>query len=226
MNKSGYQSFDKILKNGMRALDATGFESIAKATGALILDTRSDKDFFKAFIPQSVNIGLGGDFAPWVGALLVDVKQAILLVTEPGREEEAITRLSRVGFDNVQGHLLGGFDTWAVAGKEIDTINRITPAEFAARVKTGKHNIVDIRKESEYEAGHVIGAVNKPLAYFNDWFADLNSYDHFYLHCAGGYRSMIAASILQARGYRNFSEIEGGFNAVAKTNVPRAEKNA
>jgi len=223
MNKKGYDSFDEVLTQGMKPLTAEEFETAAEATGALILDTRSDKDFAKGFIPQSVNIGLNGDFAPWVGAMIVNVKQPILLVTETGKEEEAVTRLSRVGFDNVLGHLAGGFDTWKVAGKETDKVNRITAEQFSSEVKIGESRIIDVRKESEYSAEHIEEAYSKPLAYINDWVKDINPQEHFYLHCAGGYRSMIAASILQARGYRNFTEVEGGFNAIAQTNVPKTD---
>lgn len=207
----------------MKALSAEEFETIAESTGALILDTRSDKEFAKGFIPQSVNIGLNGDFAPWVGAMIVNVKQPILLVTDNGKEEEAVTRLSRVGFDNVLGHLAGGFETWEKAEKETDTVNRNTPEQFASEVKIGESKIIDVRKESEYAAEHIEEAYSKPLAYINDWVKDINPQEHFYLHCAGGYRSMIAASILQARGYRNFTEVEGGFNAIAQTNVPKTD---
>ncbi|MFS0491339.1 MBL fold metallo-hydrolase [Leadbetterella byssophila] len=223
MNKKGYDSFDEVLTQGMKALSAEEFETIAESTGALILDTRSDKEFAKGFIPQSVNIGLNGDFAPWVGAMIVNVKQPILLVTDNGKEEEAVTRLSRVGFDNVLGHLAGGFETWEKAEKETDTVNRITPEQFASEVKIGESKIIDVRKESEYAAEHIEEAYSKPLAYINDWVKDINPQEHFYLHCAGGYRSMIAASILQARGYRNFTEVEGGFNAIAQTNVPKTD---
>lgn len=223
MNKQGYESFDEVLNNGMKALSPDEFETAAESTGALILDTRSDKEFAKDFVPQSVNIGLGGDFAPWVGALIVDVKQPILLVTDPGAEEEAVTRLSRVGFDNILGHLSGGFDTWKKSGKETDNINRISADQFASEVKIGENKVVDIRKESEYAAEHIEDAYSKPLAYINEWIKDINPQEHFYMHCAGGYRSMMAASILQARGYRNFTEIEGGFNAIAQTNVPKTD---
>lgn len=221
MNKKGYDSFDEVLKQGMKELSVEEFEAAAETSGALILDTRSDKEFAKGFIPQSINIGLGGDFAPWVGAMIVNVKQPILLVTDIGKEEEAVTRLSRVGFDNVMGHLKNGFEAWKNAGKETDTVNRITPEQFASEIKIGEHKIVDVRKESEYAAEHIEEAYSKPLAYINDWVKDINPQEHFYLHCAGGYRSMIAASILQARGYRNFTEVEGGFNAIAKTRVPK-----
>lgn len=220
MNKKGYESFEEVLHHGSRKLSANEFEAEAEETDALVLDTRKDTDFAKEFIPRSINIGLNGDFAPWVGAMVVDVKQPILLVTDEGKEEEAITRLSRVGFDNVRGTLKGGYSTWHTSPKEKDKVNRITAAEFAARVKTGEDEIIDVRKQTEYEAEHVDGAVNRPLAFINEWIKDISPEKHFYLHCAGGYRSMIAASILQARGYRNFTEVAGGFNAIAKTNVP------
>lgn len=223
MNKKGYGSFDEVLNRGMTALSADDFEVAAENTGALILDTRSNADFAKGFIPQSVNIGLNGDFAPWVGAMIVDVKQPILLVTDAGQEEEAVTRLSRVGFDHVLGHLKGGFATWKNSGKETDTVKRITAGEFADRFETGKSVVVDVRKESEYAAEHVEDAYSKPLAYINDWINNVDPQQHFFLHCAGGYRSMIAASILQARGYRNFTEVEGGFAAIAQTKVPKTD---
>jgi len=221
MNKKGYESFDEVLSSGMKALSPGEFEAAAEATNALILDTRDSGNFVKGFIPQSVNIGLNGDFAPWVGALIVDVKHPILLVTEEGREQEAVTRLSRVGFDNILGYLDGGLTAWEAAGKETDTVNRISAEQFAGEVKVGEHKVIDVRKESEYAAEHVEEAYNKPLAYINDWIKDIDPREHFYLHCAGGYRSMMAASILQARGYRNFTEVEGGFNAIANTGVPR-----
>ncbi len=223
MNKGGYENFEKVLHQGLKALNAAEFEVAAEETGALILDTRANGEFWKGFIPQSVNIGLTGDFAPWVGALIADVKQPILLVTDQGREEEAVTRLSRVGFDNVLGHLAGGFETWRESGKEIDTIDRITADQFAKAVVIGESKVLDIRKESEYAAEHIDEAYNRPLSYINDWVKDVQPDEHFYLHCAGGYRSMIAASILQARGYRNFTEVEGGFNAIAKTGVPKTD---
>jgi hydroxyacylglutathione hydrolase len=223
MNKKGYDSFQEVLEHGMNALSVTEFESAADETGALILDTRKNGDFAKAFIPQSINIGIDGDFAPWVGALIANVKQPILLITELGREEETVTRLSRVGFDNLVGHLNGGFESWKNSGKEIDTVNRITAAEFQKQVKIGESKIIDIRKETEYSAEHVAEAYSRPLANINDWIKDINPNEPFFMHCAGGYRSMIAASILQARGFRNFSEIEGGFNAIAKTDVPRTD---
>ncbi len=223
MNKKGYESFDTVLNKGMKALTPDEFETAAENTEALILDTRDSSVFYKGFIPQSINIGLNGDFAPWVGALIVDVKQQILLITEVGKEEESVTRLSRVGFDNVVGHLKGGFAAWLNAGKEADVVDRITAEQFAKEVKIGEDKVVDIRKDTEYAAEHVDEAYNRPLAFINDWVKDINPEEHFYIHCAGGYRSMIAASILQARGYRNFTEVADGFSAISKTAVPKSD---
>ena len=216
MNKKGYTSFDEVLAKGKTALSVDEFETAAEETGALILDTRNAAEFHKGFIPQSINIGLKGDFAPWVGSMIVDVQQPILLVCDDCTEEETITRLSRVGFDNVLGYLKGGFESWKNSGKEIDTVHRISPEEFAEKFYENS-KVIDVRKEGEYAAEHVNDAYSKPLAYINDWVGNINPDEHFFLHCAGGYRSMIAASILQARGYRNFTEVEGGFNGIKKT---------
>lgn len=215
MNKGGYESFDAVKEKGLKPLSAEAFETAAEETDALILDTRSAAEFHKAFVPNAINIGLKGDFAPWVGAMIVDTQQPILLVTEVGTEEEAITRLSRVGFDNVIGYLDGGFETWKNAGKEIDEIKRISPETFA-QLYNKNAKIIDVRKYSEYAAQHIDEAYNKPLDFIADWAGDIDD-EHFFLHCAGGYRSMIAASILNARGVRNFTEIEGGFNGIKKT---------
>ncbi|UTF91468.1 MBL fold metallo-hydrolase [Elizabethkingia anophelis] len=222
MNKKGYESFDQVLEHGLKPLSAEAFEAMADETGALILDTRPAAEFHKGFIPQSVNIGVKGDFAPWVGAMIVDVKQPLLLVTDEGSEEEVITRLSRVGFDNVVGYLKGGLSAWQSAGKETDSVERITPEEFAQRY-TEDSKIIDVRKEGEYAAEHIAEAYSRPLAYINTWIKDIDPKEHFFLHCAGGYRSMIAASILQARGYRNFTEVEGGFGKIKLTEVPTTD---
>ncbi|WP_407498334.1 MBL fold metallo-hydrolase [Elizabethkingia anophelis] len=222
MNKKGYESFDQVLEHGLKPLSAEAFETMADETGALILDTRPAAEFHKGFIPQSVNIGVKGDFAPWVGAMIVDVKQPLLLVTDEGSEEEVITRLSRVGFDNVVGYLRGGLSAWQSAGKETDSVERITPEEFAQRY-TEDAKIIDVRKEGEYAAEHIAEAYSRPLAYINTWIKDIDPKEHFFLHCAGGYRSMIAASILQARGYRNFTEVEGGFGKIKLTEVPTTD---
>ena len=223
MNKKGYESFENVLNSGMHALSPDEFEVAADNMNALILDTRDNTVFYKGFIPQSVNIGLEGDFAPWVGTLIIDVKQPLLLVTDEGKEEETVTRLSRVGFDNILGNLKGGFAAWLAAGKEADVVERIEAKKFAELVTIGEDEIIDVRKESEYAAAHVEDAYNKPLAYINEWIKDINPNKHFFLHCAGGYRSMMAAAILQGRGYRNFTEIAGGFDAIIKTNVPKTD---
>ena len=221
MNKKGYESFETVLSSGMHALTPDEFKVAADNMNALVLDTRDNTVFYKGFIPQSVNIGLGGDFAPWAGALIVDVKQPLLLVTDEGKEEETVTRLSRVGFDNTLGHLKGGFAAWLAAGKQADVVDRMEAKNFAGLVTIGEDKIIDVRKESEYAAAHVEDAYNKPLAYINEWIKDINPRQHFFLHCAGGYRSMMAASILQGRGYRNFTEIAGGFDAIKQTSVPK-----
>ena len=220
LNKGGYESFEKVLKKGNNPISVEDFEIAVEETGALILDTRNAADFHKGFVPNSINIGIKGDFAPWVGAMIVDVQQPIILVSDLGSEEEVITRLSRVGFDNVVGFLEGGFESWKNSGKEIDEIKRISAEQFASEYSQNQ-KVIDVRKESEYEAEHIDEAYSKPLAYINDWVNSIDNSEHFHLHCAGGYRSMIAASILQSRGYRNFTEVEGGFNAIKKfDNVP------
>jgi glyoxylase-like metal-dependent hydrolase (beta-lactamase superfamily II)/rhodanese-related sulfurtransferase len=219
MNKKGCDSFDEVLSKGLQALSPDKFEEMAEHSGALILDVRNNEDFARGFVPQSINIGLKGDFAPWVGALIVDVKQPILLITNESEEEETVTRLSRVGFDNVLGFLKGSFNAWKDSGKETDSVNRISAQQFEQEIKEKEAKIIDVRKESEYHAEHVEEAYNKPLAYINEWISSIDPAEHFYLHCAGGYRSMMAASILQARGYRNFSEVEGGFNTIVQTDV-------
>ncbi len=222
MNKQGYVSFDEVMKRGTSALSPEDFEITANASNALVLDTRIETNFVEGFIPKSIHIGLDGDFAPWVGALIVDVQQPILLVVDAGKEVEAITRLSRVGFDRVLGYLQGGFEAWKLAGKEVDTIHQVSAEQFAKEVVVGVSKVVDVRRESEYEAQHLEGAFSKPLAYINDWSKDIPN-QHFYLYCAGGYRSVIAASILQARGYRNFTEVAGGFNAISLTKLPTSD---
>jgi rhodanese-related sulfurtransferase len=223
MNKTGYSSFDSVLKNGLRLLSISEFETAATEAGALILDTRDASVFAKGYIPGSINIGLNGDFAPWVGALIIEVKQPIILVTDPGKEEETVTRLSRVGFDNLLGYLNGGFAAWKNSSKETDSVNRIPASRFEKEFAENNSKVFDVRKESEYEKEHIKDAVNKPLSEINEWIKNIHSGEHFYIHCAAGYRSMIAASILQARGYRNFTEIEGGYKAISETGVPKSE---
>ncbi len=224
MNKKGYDSIDVVMEKGMQALSPEAFEAAAETTGAVILDTRTAAQFAEGFVPRSVNIGLDGQFAPWVGAMIVDVKQPILLITEEGKEEETLTRLTRVGFDVVIGHLAGGFDAWKAAGKETDTVNRISAETFKNEVNIGETYVLDVRKESEYRAEHVEDAYNKPLDFINEWFMEMgNLEDTFYVHCAGGYRSMIAASILKSKGIHNFKEVAGGFKAIAEAGVSKTD---
>ncbi|MCS7073618.1 MAG: rhodanese-like domain-containing protein, partial [Bacteroidia bacterium] len=221
MNKKGYNSFEEVLAAGKKPLSPVAFEVAVESSGAVVLDTREAAIFAKGFIPRSINIGIKGDFAPWVGAIISDVNQPILIVCDPGQEEEVITRLARVGFDKVLGYLDGGFESWKNAGKEIDTVNRISATQFAHEYRPNSI-VIDVRKESEYQAEHVQDAYNKPLAYINEWTKQVPN-EHFYIHCAGGYRSMIAASILKARGIHHFSEIDGGFKAISQTAIPKTD---
>lgn len=221
MNKMGYEQFENVMFKSNTALSPAELEQAVEA-GALVLDTRNSGDFAKAHIPNSVNIGIKGDFAPWVGAMIVDVKQPLILVVDEGMQEEVITRLSRVGFDNVQGYLAGGMTSWIDAGKEIDKVERIDAATFESRFSKNS-KVIDVRKDSEYAAAHVEESFSRPLDNINEWNNSLSKDEHFFLHCAGGYRSMIAASILQARGFRNFTEIDGGFNEIAKTRIPTSD---
>jgi glyoxylase-like metal-dependent hydrolase (beta-lactamase superfamily II)/rhodanese-related sulfurtransferase len=221
LNKQGYESVDKVVSRGSTPLSAQAFEDVVNELGALILDTRKPKDFAQCFIPNSINIGIDGDFAPWVGTLITDIAQPLVLVADPGREEEIVTRLSRVGYDHTLGYLEGGMQAWIDAGKETDAIVSISAEEFAQRLKTGELRIKDVRKQSEYEAEHVEGAENVPLAYISEHMAEFSKTEPTYIHCAGGYRSMIAASILKSRGYDNVIDIAGGFKAIAETDVPK-----
>lgn len=221
MNKQGYTSFEKVLRAGTRPLTIEAFEAAAEM--ALILDTRDPDTFFRGYIPQSINIGLNGDFAPWVGALIVDVNQPILLVCNHGTQDEAVTRLSRVGFDQVIGFLEGGYESWLKSGKPVDTIERIDAKLFEQNLDIDTDQVIDIRREAEFAAEHITNAYNKPLSYINEWIKDLDPHQHFFMHCAGGYRSMIAASILQARGYRNFTEIAGGYKSIVETEIPKTD---
>ncbi len=223
MNKKGYENVDKVINQGLTELSPKEFETAAESTGALILDTRDNGDFARGFVPNAINIGINGDFAPWVGAMIGDVKHPILLIVEEGMEEETVTRLTRVGFDNVLGYLKGGVKAWEADGRELDQVDRITADQFKSRLKVGESVVYDVRKESEWQAEHVEESYSRPLAEINDWVKDVNPKDHFFIHCAGGYRSMIAASILQSRGYRNFTEIDGGFKSIAEAGVPKTD---
>jgi hydroxyacylglutathione hydrolase len=214
MNKQGYESIDNVIHRGTQALSPAAFEAAANETGALILDTRAPQIFNKSFIPNSINIGIDGGFAPWVGALIPDIKQAILLVCESGREEEVVTRLARVGYDNTIGFLEGGIDNWVADGRETDSIKSITPEEFGNMYRQHNLNILDVRKQSEYLSEHVVEAENAPLDFINDSMLKIDKNKTYHVHCAGGYRSMIFASILKARGYDNLIDVSGGFSAI------------
>ncbi len=221
MNKLGYDSINEVMERGLKALSPEEFEIAANETEAVMLDTRNADIFRNGFVPNSINIGLDGQFAPWVGALIPNVKQEILLITEPGKEEETVMRLARVGYDYVVGYLEGGINAWQAAGKEVDKIKRITADEFEKELSANHNMVVDVRKPGEFEAEHLENAVNIPLDFINEQLASYPKEDHFYMHCAGGYRSMIAASILKMRGYDNFTEIAGGYNAISKTALPK-----
>jgi glyoxylase-like metal-dependent hydrolase (beta-lactamase superfamily II)/rhodanese-related sulfurtransferase len=219
MNIGGYDSIDKVLERGQHALSPNAFEVAANETDALVLDTRDTVKFAKGFVPGSINIGIDGNFAPWVGTLIKDIKQELLLITSPGRETEVITRLARVGYDYTIGFLDGGFDAWAAAGKDIDTITSITPSAFAVLATSPDVHILDIRKKSEYDSEHIIGAENAPLDFINDSMSLIDPDKTYYVHCAGGYRSMIFVSILRARGFHNLIDVQGGFKAIKETNA-------
>ncbi|MCX6316331.1 MAG: rhodanese-like domain-containing protein [Bacteroidetes bacterium] len=219
LNIEGYESIDKVLERGLHAMSPDAFEAAANETGALMLDVREAQVFAGGFVPNSINIGLQGSFAPWVGAMIPDIKQEILLICEPGTEEEVVTRLSRVGYDYVIGYLEGGIAAWEKAGKELDTIASIS-AEALADLQASDPSvaILDVRKKSEYQSEHILQAENAPLDFINDALAGIDKSKTYYVHCAGGYRSMIFASILRARGYSNLVDVKGGFKAIKETN--------
>lgn len=220
MNREGYEDIAKIIERGTAALTPEAFEIAANESGAVVLDVRHQEDFVKGHIPRSIFIGLNGDFAPWVGALIADVEQPILLVTPEGKEKEAITRLSRVGFDNTLGYLKGGFEAWKKAGKETDIVKSLPAAELTDVIAKEGAPVFDVRKESEYKGEHVVGAELTPLSTLNDHLAEFPANNTFYVHCAGGYRSVIAASILKSRGIHNLVDIAGGYKALKEADIP------
>lgn len=205
------------MERGQHALSPEAFEAAANETGALILDTRDPQTFAAGFVPNAINIGIDGNFAPWVGAMVPDIKQEILLITDEGREQEVITRLARVGYDFTIGYLKGGFEAWKASGKEIDQIRSISADELANIVSNEQVNILDVRKKSEYLSEHVIDAENAPLDFINDSMSLINKNKTYYVHCAGGYRSMIFNSILRARGFDNLIDVKGGFKAIKES---------
>ena len=216
LNKTGYESLDKVMERGLRPLSVDAFEVAANETDALILDTRHQNTFIHGFIPQSIFIGIKGSFAMWVGALIPDIKQEILVVADPGMEEEVVTRLSRVGYDNCIGFLDGGFDAWKNSGKEVDALSQVTAEELKGIEGA---TVVDVRKSGEYLSEHLIDAIHVELDYINDQMASVPQEGTFYVHCAGGYRSVIASSILKARGYHNMVDVAGGFKAIKEAGL-------
>lgn len=220
MNKEGYDHFDEVMQRGTQALSPAAFETAANETGAVVLDVRHQDDFAKGHIPRSIFIGLDGGFAPWVGALIADVEQPILLVTPEGREEEAITRLARVGFDKTLGYLQGGIEAWENAGKELDTVESIPATAFKSRIEQNDVPVFDVRKDGEFKSEHLKEVSHTPLDYLNEHLAEFPEDKTFYVHCAGGYRSMIASSILKSRGIHNLVDVKGGFKAIKEAGVP------
>lgn len=222
MNIKGYDSLDDVMTRAKTPLSPAAFEAAVEAHNAVILDTRDAEVFAKGFVPNSINIGIDGSFAMWVGEMILDVKQPIAIITDAGREEEVLIRLSRVGYDQTIGFLEGGFEAWQASIKEIDSFERLYPEEFAAQYSP-ELIVIDVRKKSEFDAEHVVGAINIPLNQINQHLAEFPKDKPFILHCAGGYRSMIAASILKARGWDNFKDVREGMGGISHTAVPKTE---
>lgn len=221
MNKKGVSSLEGVVQNSLKPLSVEAFTVLMEDESVLLLDVRGPQVFCKGFVPGSVNIGLKGDFAPWVGTLITDMKQRIALVTESGQEEEAITRLARVGYDGVVGYLEGGFESWDKSENEIDQIESISAEQFAELASDKKVNTIDVRKPTEFEAEHLETVTSAPLHELNQHMSAFKTGENNYIHCAGGYRSMIAASILKSRGIHNVIDIAGGYNAISKTSLPK-----
>jgi len=222
LNKTGYDAFETILKTGNTALDPEEFEALANHEEALVLDVRTEHDFVKSHIPNSIFIGLNGSFAPWVGALITDLKQPIILVVPEGKAKEAVTRLSRVGYDNTLGYLSGGIQAWKASGKDTESINSISAEEFSEK-GIENLNVLDLRKDGEYKSTHLENAQHFALDFINDKMNVINKNKTYHLYCAAGYRSVIASSILKARGFNDLTNIEGGFEAIKKTSLPVSE---
>lgn len=217
MNIQGYESLDDVMQKANNPLAPAEFEAVANQTEALVLDVRHESEFVKEHVPGSIFIGLHGQFAPWVGALIKDVKQPILLITPEGKEEETVTRLSRVGFDNTLGYLKGGLEAWKAAGLETDSMASVSPEEFAKHYKNSI--VIDARRPAEYTAEHIVNAKTIPLDFLNDHLAEIPKDEPFYVHCAGGYRSVIWSSIMKARGYHNMINVEKGMGGIRNTDV-------
>jgi len=225
INKQGYASIDEVLEAGVRPLSPTEFEFLANDQGALMLDVRAPQDFAKGHVPNSINIGIDGSFAVWVGTLITDLQQPLILITDKGREEEVVTRLARVGYDNTLGYLNGGMEAWHADGREVEALESIPVSEFEKRVNgQSVENVIDVRKPSEYLSEHLIMAENFPLDYINQNMAQLDRDKTYYIHCAGGYRSMVTASILKSRGFDHVVDIQGGYKALSEqTELPKTD---
>ncbi|MCK5442407.1 MAG: MBL fold metallo-hydrolase [Maribacter sp.] len=219
MNKEGYEDFNEVLDRGNKALSPSAFEIAANEAGALVLDVRHQNNFIEGHIPRSIFIGLNGDFAPWVGALIADIQQPLLLVAPDGKEKEAVTRLARVGFDGTIGYLKGGFEAWKKEDRDYDTITSVTVDNVQERINAREISVFDVRKESEYRSEHVVDAKNTPLGFLNDHLVEFPKDQLFLLYCAGGYRSIIAASILKSRGVHNLIDITEGFKAIKTSGI-------
>jgi glyoxylase-like metal-dependent hydrolase (beta-lactamase superfamily II)/rhodanese-related sulfurtransferase len=224
LNKSGYTNYDAVTKQGSKALSVAEVKELLKTTKAMILDVRKPQEYAKEHIPGSVFIGIDGQFAPWVGALITDIKQPIILVAPEGREAEVVMRLSRVGYDNSLGYIEHGIDAWKQQGEAVDSIASIEAAEFVTRLKDHSVNILDVRKPGEYESSHLENVSSHPLDFISDWQGSLPKDTPYYIHCAGGYRSMIAASLLKKQGFSNLTDVAGGFGAIQKTGICTTDK--
>ena len=224
INKTGYANIEDVLSQGSKAFSPEDFEAIVNDEGAIVLDTRDQHDFAKSHIPNSIFIGLDGSFASWVGTLITDIHQPILLITYEGKEEEAVTRLARVGYDNTLGYLKGGFKTWEKAGKDVDSIASISAVELEEKVNSDATlNVLDVRKPGEYEADHMEIAISSPLDYINDNMDTIDKSETYYIHCLSGYRSMVFNSILKSRGYTKLIDVAGGYDAIIETAIPMTD---
>ena len=219
LNKTGYGNYDSIKAQGTQALSVSKTKDLLTSTNAIILDVRKPQEFAKEHIPNSVFIGIDGQFAPWVGALITDLHQPIILIAPAGREEETVTRLTRVGYDNCIGYLEGGVDSWKKEGEKTESIISIEAEEFANRYNSNTINTLDVRKPGEYDSSHLDGVNSFPLDFITNWHDSLQKDKQYHIHCAGGYRSMIAASLLKRKGYHNLIDVAGGYGAIQKTNV-------
>ena len=222
LNKEGYEDIDKILSSSKKLLNANKFEEIANENGALVLDVRSKEEYENSHIPRSIFIGLDGGFAPWVGELIIDVKTPILLVCNESQIEEAVTRLSRVGFDNTLGYIT--IEKWKENGKEIDSINSISAVETVKRLENKSSILIDVRKDNEYKSQHVVDAHNYQLSSINNYLSKFDEKNDYYIHCQSGYRSMIACSILKSKGIHNITNVIGGFKNLGLTTLNLTNK--